>query len=383
MTATCLPCCTSGGGCSCALLIPALGSPYADYATAVTAIADLVSNCIGYTNEPTNTFAATLGTGQLLFSLSNSTTLISSQLEAWGCVSLSTSDTLQFDWITTSSGPAPLSPVSDIQINIYVCTDGAFTLVENHSDSDAADGLTGTWTSSALPADGIYYVQVQSNSWYGRDTTSSSASWTITGSAAMIVNPVIALWDDSGTTRSLWACPKLLLPPLTESTGDWYASCADAATVLTDPLKTSNCVGYNQGGPGLSAFTATDGGTSLTLACTGVAGVITWGGVNCVGGQTLTVNASVSAGTVDVIVQIYDDTGTLVDSTTATSPPWTSSALPYTGRYTVRIVVESTTGSANTSAVITSSGTMSVNPIAAAWDNGLTCPSYLNCGDSC
>lgn len=39
--------------------------------------------------------------------------------------------------------------------------------------------------------------------------------------------------------------------------------------------------------------------------------------------------------------------------------------------------------SIDTSAVITSSGTMSVNPIQAKWDGGLTCANLLNCGDTC
>jgi hypothetical protein len=84
-------------------------------------------------------------------------------------------------------------------------------------------------------------------------------------------------------------------------------------------------------------------------------------------------------------IVIYDDTGTLVeDSSFIPGPTFTSSPLPYTGRYTVLVIVASDAGGGtNASGVVTSSGTMSVNPIQARYDLGLTCAGTLDCGDSC
>lgn len=184
----------------------------------------------------------------------------------------------------------------------------------------------------------------------------------------------------------LAVCPptdRMLLPARTEFTGDWYADCATASAVLTDALQVSNCVGFNEGGPGMTAFTATDGGTSLTLQTTDVFGVITWGSVNCVASATMTITGTVNAGSATVDVFIYDDTGTLVESSGIVASPFVSAALPYTGRYIVRLAVNSSGGATVATGVITSSGTLSVNAITALYDNGGADPSCLDCGDSC
>lgn len=219
----------------------------------------------------------------------------------------------------------------------------------------------------------------------------TTLSVTITPSSIYTVNPIIAQWDDSGTTRSLWACPKLLLPPLTESTGTWYASCADAATVLTDAQQVSNCIGYCEGTP--DTFTATDGGTSLSLTAA-VTGVVDprysmWGGINAVAGATISAAFSYTNdhGSPTAGLTVYDDTGTQIFFGSAAGGTITSSALPYTGRYTIRLGGGRNDGVAtdafSVTGLVTSSGTMSVNEIQARWDGGLTCANLLDCGDSC
>lgn len=201
----------------------------------------------------------------------------------------------------------------------------------------------------------------------------------------MTVNPVIALWDDSGTTRKLWACPKLLLPPLTESTGTWYASCADAATAITDQV--SNCMGYI-GNPGDWTFSATDGGTSLTLdggAAVGTpSGFDVWGGINGVAAATISISLSATvgggAGSAFFTLNLYDDTGTLI-ATSATSS--LSHALPYTGRYTVEAACSIGPPNWIDTASASITGIASVNPIQARYDLGLTCAGTLDCGNAC
>lgn len=178
----------------------------------------------------------------------------------------------------------------------------------------------------------------------------------------------------------------MLLPPMTESTGEWYANCSAANTDLAGTL-VSNCVGFIESLSGTQSFTATDGGTSLAFAFADSSGLppaspAIWGGFNAVGGQTVSVAyVNYIGGDVD----IYDDTGMLVETHTGTTTPFTFSALPYTGRYTIRLVLSNDVDGPHTTATatVTSSGTMSVNPIQALYDIGLTCPARLNCGDSC
>jgi hypothetical protein len=149
--------------------------------------------------------------------------------------------------------------------------------------------------------------------------------WDVTVSAdtTAVFNPVIAQWDDSGTTRLLEACPKMLLPILTESTGDWYADCATADSVLTDPTMVSNCVGYTESAP--DTFTATDGGTQLDLDAE-LTGTINprldlWGSVNLGDGDVLRVAFTITNAHSAAVVygKLYDDTGTLAETINSTS----------------------------------------------------------------
>jgi len=374
------------------LLIPPFASPYADYATAETAIADQVFDCIAFAAQDYVSIATTLASNEVDLTGTHSTAGENST-GMWVSVALKAGSTVAFTWVTSSTGTMAEAD-SSIAISIYKC-DGTLLSEYSAADSDPS-GFSGSWTGpeagfppapSTIPADGEYWIFVNFASGYGTTTATSSAAWTIISDDTMLVNPVIALWDDSGTTRRLWACPKLLLPPLTEDSGTWYADCAAADAVLTDADQVSNCVGFCEGGPGLTAFTATDGGTSLTLATTHGSAVSVsqtcWGGVNAEDGETITATATVGAGTAGLVVNIYDDTGTLVESSGSVSSPWTSAALPYTGRYTISVIVDTSSTTTTFSAVISSSGTMSVNEIQARYDLSLTCAATLDCGDAC
>lgn len=277
----------------------------------------------------------------------------------------------------TNSGSATC-PGTVLTVNLYDCN---YTLVATQS---AVADSSGVITFTGLPA-GEYVVEIAGQS--DELATLLNFDAEIAHSVFMVVNPVIALWDDSGTTRRLEACPKMLLPPLTEATGDWYADCAAADTDIDS--KVSNCVGYIESLTNVFAFTATDGGTSLTLAETLTAVAATapamWGSVNAEAGETLAFTATVGAGTAGLSISIYDDTGTLIESSGATSSPWTSSPLPYTGRYTIMVVVSTSSTTSSLSCQVTTSGTLSVNEIQALYATSplLTCPARLNCGDTC
>lgn len=384
--APCLPCCAEApGGCPCALLIPPFAAPYADYATAEDALDGTnlyeVATCYGYfignLSVEYSTFTIDVSTANQAGVVADAS--VGLGFDVWLGLTLAAGATLSIPYVMTITG-VPLT---------YLATFTLYDCSGNVVDTDSDTTASGTLSLSATD-EGIYYLKL---SFVGGTATpggSLGITATVSSSVDMIVNPVIAQWDDSGTTRNLWACPKLLLPPLTEFTGDWYADCAAAASVITDQV--SNCVGYTESAVIGAGFTATDGGTSLTLAeLFGLPASSTdamWGCVNVEAGETITFTGTTDGGSPDVFADIYDDAGVLVDSVGSGGggSPVTSIAMPYTGRYTIRTyLVVPPPGSPFTSAsvAITSSGAMSVNEIQALYDDSLTCPNRLDCGDSC
>jgi len=373
---SCLPCCTPApADCPCALLIPPFAAPYADYATAETAIADQTDNCIGYCVQDGDTgnvfsfaFDGTTITGSADTAYSSSGLALSSY--CYFSVSLKSGATVTVPWSISTDGDE-----TAVSASILDCATGDFVAGEDILPNAGASGTL----SFVVPADGEYVLLISGLAL--GILTYVNFAFTVTCDMDYWVNPVIALWDDSGTTRKLWACPKLLLPPLTEDTGTWYADATAAGTAITD--LTSNCDGYIESLTNVASFTATDGGTSLTLANTLTSGATSsprmWGGLNVEDTKTLTVTATVGAGTASVNVNIYNDVGTLVEASGTVSSPWTSAAVGYTGRYTVSVAVTSSSNTTSMSAAITSSGTISVNPVQAVYDLSLTCPGRDDC----
>lgn len=265
-----------------------------------------------------------------------------------------------------------------------------FILVSCDYDGDTgfasvktSTNYTDTLVSDAVPQDGIYFVIL--NPALNPGSPSIEVSATIVADDTMAVNPVVALYD-SGDPAAPWvidSCPRLFLPPLTEITGDWYVNLAAGTAVLASTL-VSNCVGYIDSLASLLTFTATDGGTDLTFDVTASAAASTgfmWGSVNAVAGETLTATFSTDAGTPTGDVNIYDYAGTLVEALSGASA-LTSAALPYAGRYTVSVKITNPNPEPpfdTATAAITSSGTLSVNPIQALYDLGLTCPGRIDC----
>lgn len=368
-------CCSTPSECACALFTPPPpNAPYADYATAESIISNplIVADCLAYFDGLTtniSSFSASFSGTALVASISMITPVGGLAGPIWFNITGNSGDVFT---VACTGGTV-------LGASLYDC---AGILVESISGSTPR-------SFSALAVSGNYYLKTNVGNPFP-PTPFSSATVTVTSSGTFVPNPVIALWDDSGTTRQLEACPKMLLPPLTESTGDWYASCADADAVLTDARLVSNCVGYSEDNDDYDTFTATDGGSSLSLAWAAVAGVADlagWGSVNAEVSETLSIafTKTVTGGTQSVQVDIYDYAGFFIESLTGGTSPLVSSALPYTGRYIIRCDMNTTGGPAITAAAftITSSGTLTVNPIQALYDVGLTCPARLSCGDSC
>ena len=385
-TGDCSACC-GGGGCQCALLIPSFDTPYADYATAVAALADYVVDCYSYAgaggfSAPIDTHTITIGStvdGNLVLNVGGG-----AEIAGRLCFSLKSGDVITCTGGISSDGSVdPDARPASYTLYLYDCTDGSTLAFDNMQGGDS-QSVSGS-LSVTVPADGTYVIGVL-GSCAVIGGTATTMTYSLSFTDTWTLNPVIAQWDDSGTTRQLEACPKMLLPPLTESTGTWYADCAAADAALTS-AKVSNCIGYIESLTNVSSFTATDGGTSLTLAPTmtsaTASGGATWGSLNAADGATLTFTGTVGAGTVSLDVVIYDSLGAVVQSSGATTSPWVSSALAYAGRYTVKVTVGTSSTTTTFSCAITSSGTITVNDIQAAYDVVLDCPARLNCGDSC
>lgn len=360
MTAPCLPCC--GGTpveCMCANVIPWLfDSPlypdigYLSLADAQTAISTMTCGCLVYTP-----FGTTAGTTINTATANQIVIMPDAFVGTSLLISITIPDSTTLTLTATGTG-------NDATMYLYDCF--------YNGPVDFSSGATST--TLLVATGGTYYVQI----------INGATVLTLSANTSMIFNPVIALYDDSGTIRQLEACPKFLLPILTELSGDWYADATEAAAVLADPLAVSNCIGYYDSTTSADSFTATDGGTSLTFSFTkGGLGTRSfqraWGSINAEQGETVTVSPT---GSMYASLRIYDYTGIFIQDLDTLSGPGTSNPLPYTGKYIVYAGAFSTPFDPpffSASAIITSSGTMSVNPIQALYDYGLDCPARLDC----
>lgn len=390
--AGCLPCGSPAPtpvACACALLIgkdnpftvPA--TPYDSYSDAAAAIAAYVGDCYAFIDSFGG--AVTVNSVTADVSVANEITVTGDEdtngVTLWVSISVDTGATLTIPW----SGTFATAPIgfSGGFADLYDCSSGS--LVASDTDFFVTSG---TLVLTGFPA-GVYYLKVYTNSLAGLPLN-ATASFRITSNVSMVANPVIALWDDSGTTRQLEACPKMLIPPLTESTGTWYADATEAASAISGSV--SNCVGYIEEahGGGSGFFTATDGGTDLRLNGNGDGSstptLNQWGSINLGSGDVLTVTFTDGMGpfpgSVSTTFDLYDYTGTLVQTIGPGASPLAFSAAPYEGRYIVHTSsVASGVGVtyAACNALFTSSGTLSVNQIQALYDVGLTCPARDDC----
>lgn len=405
----CLPCCPQPSGCACALEIPVFSSPYADYATAATAIADQTSNCIGYADGSPDSFTADNSTPDQIDLDADYT---ADGIASGGMVvsvSVPVGATISIAYNVSSTGTGDDNNVAGFTIQgcdaSGICTDEV--------ESGGTGPVSGTFTCGPFAEEGVYYITVSGRGQNTDDpdeSTTATLDFSISCDDTMIAQPVIALWDDSGTTRSLWACPKLLLPPLTESTGDWYSSCEAADVEIA--AGSVDCLAFNtllfnqftsQSFSGTS-YSASNGNTEEPTAFGDV-----WFNVNLVGGDTVTISCAVSgSGTTgcdpgnpsncslaEAEITLYHLDGTILLHAIDTQPGAVAAsasdniAVPYTGQYLAKATAqagswdtESQAGGSG-SASVTSSGDISSNPIQALYDIGLDCPARLNCGDSC
>jgi hypothetical protein len=244
--------------------------------------------------------------------------------------------------------------------------------------------LSSPYSFVSLENDGEYLLVLSVVGNYQEDSyLSQRLETTISSDDTMIVNRGVAIYYDSNIDEyiTLEAFPKLKLPPLTESSGDWYIDEGAAQNVIDD--LTSNCIAYIETLSANQSITATEPSSNLYIVFTDntnlpAASPYIWCSINVINGETISFNyVHYIGGT----ISIYNYNGVLVESLSGSTSSITSSAVPYHGRYIIKLLLNNETGGpfTNASVTITSSGTMSVNEISAAYDLGLTCPAYLDC----
>lgn len=320
--------------------------------------------------------------------------------QIWFCVTVPDNSTLTANYTTILQTP----PVGSFFSAITVWTPDGNTL-----GSQVSFDTSGSVTSVTMPA-GTYYIELTISALLGAPT-STSVNYNITCSTTRVVNPIIAFYDDSGTTRRLEACPKLLLPPLTKCSGDtWYESLSAAQAVLANGSLISNCVAYQT-----SSATGTTNSFSVSSANPSniallksnaplpSAPTVVLLSVSLLNGNTLSLNWNFAwtQGTPGVgpamiaVMTLTDCAGIAAEDESpifGVSPGSGSESgtlsltAPYTGNFNIIVGVQKLIGiditflTAEFTATL-SSPSMTVNPIQALYATTplLDCPARLDC----
>lgn len=372
---TCIPCCNGGVPpvCECRLTLPLAGDVYESQSAAATAIADTVFGCLIAT-ESAPTTAPTASFNGTTLAIDCASDFAPS--DYYASVSVDDEATLSVVYSCTYSGTGTPS----VTLYVYDC-EGAFIV------RDDLTGDSGTLTctlSSAGEYSLKFHFEVDSG-------TATALSYDLTANTTLIINPVGAFYD-SGTPdepRLVDACPKLLLPLLTEQSGTWFED-ETAAQDWIDAW-TKECIAAVAED---WAYTWTASFASEEMTITGDSGAVDrdhfdtfYFSVNAVAGETLTLTFTAGAnteGAFTIYANYGEAPGERVEDVGYGASPITSSALPYTGRYMIAVSLANPAPSTDpkfttASFVLSSSGTLSINEIQALYDAGLSCPGRLDC----
>jgi hypothetical protein len=297
-------------------------------------------------------------------------------IQFWASLALKKDSILTIENFIFSPNPTDPNVKS---ATLYECNN-TFTFIE----SVQGNALSSPFSFVSLENDGEYLLILSASGDYEEDShLIGELESTVSSDDTMIVNRGVAIYSDDVPEdySTLEAFPKLKLPPLTESSGDWYIDEGAAQTVIDD--LTSNCIAYIETLSANQSITATEPSSDLYIVFTDstnlpAASPYIWCSINVINGETLSFDyVHYIGGT----ISIYNYNGVLVESLSGSTSSITSSAVPYHGRYIIKLLLNNETGGpfTNASVTITSSDTMSVNQISAAYDLGLTCPAYLDC----
>lgn len=205
----CVPCCTDV--CSMQLVLPLAiygpVVPYADEAAAQAVIDAHTASCLAWANDgdlnAVADFAASFALGLLTLSGSVPDYTGTAEIDFAASLNLKSGATITVSW----SGALPgLSDDDDSEVffQLRKCDNSA--ILSNQATTLGGGGGSFTFL---VPADGEYLLFCGVNG--GLDVTDpvtgASAVFTAsTDDGLLTVNPVAALWDDGGTTRTL-TCP--------------------------------------------------------------------------------------------------------------------------------------------------------------------------------
>lgn len=408
-----MPCCEVPAECVCALEIPSViytedPETYPDYSTALDRSTNYVAGCalyctpnlgndLGSPVQNVTALGLDLSVPDQFIANETATFLSSPPTDAMLIsVNMKAGSVLSMSWIESDNGTA--GNVA-IVFQLYTCH---AVLVEELIETTT----TGTAAFSALASDGNYILFMRASNNNG-DQTSISFSVTASCSDAMFPNPVIALWDDSGTTRQLEACPKLILPDdLGAIYGDTpFPNETVAASFLAEDANT-DCLFWvvNIIDTKVSASAVLSAGTYtisyVVSRLDNPAGLGGFTSIDVVAGDVITTvwtastsgsTGGPSTGQVTADLVLLPVTGGIVYSSDVDS--WNgisgSGTLVVTAPFTGKILLSLSAASdrdafpgtitltANFST--TSSGTMAVNPVQALYTVGLDCPARLDC----
>lgn len=382
------PCaCCGSAPCHCALLLPLDGSVYEDYATAAAALAAGAACLAYFPAGGTNT--ASDATPDTLVVVGDAP---AAAMACWASINLKSGSTLSVDWsaLSVTGGTGNYT----FTFRCFSCNGG--TMLDEYIVSAASPPSPHTLAISTED-EFLVYADVSRSG-----ATQIGATVTFSSDDILTVNPVLAAWDDSGSTRILEACPQFFIPPSFDAPA--FANATVAQDFLDGDL-VSACIGAILLGataaPPVTNYLATDGGTSFTqyLESTAltqfVAGPVCC--LNLLGGSTLAAVFSSTRTDTSVpftlngspgflLFGIYDRDWQELASDIIT--PWSSSGtlhltVPYTGKFylvtAVNFGASLFTYTTTMTAVISCDDVFSANLLTALYVNGANCPSLLPC----
>lgn len=378
--------------CPCALLVPldVFGNltpttPYADYATAADALYLYYAfDCYLWSVDIWNPAIDVSVADQLTITQSQP----SGATEPYAVTGLNLfgGETLTVDYSASTAG-------SDIFIGAFLYDCNGDAVASDSIFHPSAGPWSGTLDLGTIAADGNYKLIINVSQFVG----ASSATFVI-NSVGIFPNPIIAQWDDSGTTRQLEACPKLVLPLIWEGGGnDWYADQTEAAGVISG--MTADCFIYSGGipfaGPQLALGASISGGTISLNSQTSINVAQGQIAIFVEAGETIDAAYTVTAGsgsTNVLVITVRDTDGNPIGEDVISSPSsgtitvpefpgGPSLVFPYSGKYYLRFNAVISGSGTTLTADVTSTGAIDLYPIQAlyATDPLLDCPGRLDC----
>lgn len=172
-------------------------------------------------------------------------------------------------------------------------------------------------------------------------------------------------------------CYLTIPPPIGASP---YADLTEATAAIAD--RTASCIAFADNAGTISSFTATAGTDSISMVIDGnpdgspTAQATLWVGFSISAAATLTYTFTLTTGTIlAATIEIYDNTGSLVDSDSGSTSPL-SASVGAAGEYEIRVTLTSDQSSDTFNCDVSSDVSATLCIIRAAYGGT---PDYLVC----